>query len=61
LKYWNIEVSCGSRRFNVPLRYRGSRQTGVFGWMMKKSTCKALENELNNLKRLLEEGAGQAG
>lgn len=32
----------------------------LFGWMMKKSSCKALENELNNLKRLLEEGAGQA-
>ena len=32
----------------------------LFGWMMKKSGCKALENELNNLKRLLEEGAGQA-
>ena len=30
------------------------------GWMMKKSTCKAVENELENLKRLLEEGAGQA-
>jgi hypothetical protein len=32
----------------------------LFGWMMDKSACKALENELNNLKRLLEEGAGQA-
>jgi len=32
----------------------------LFGWMMKKSTCKAVQNELNNLKRLLEEGAGQA-
>ena len=32
----------------------------LFGWMMKKSTCKAVQNELNNLKRLMEEGAGQA-
>jgi hypothetical protein len=32
----------------------------LFGWMRKKSACKAVENELNNLKRLLEEGAGQA-
>jgi len=31
----------------------------LFGWMMRKSACKAQENELNNLKRLLEEGAGQ--
>ncbi len=30
----------------------------LFGWMMKKSTCKAVQNELNNLKRLMEEGAG---
>ncbi len=27
----------------------------LFGWMMKKSGCKAAEDELNNLKRLLEE------
>jgi len=26
----------------------------LFGWMMNKSSCKALENELNNLRRLLE-------
>ena len=32
----------------------------LFGWMMKKSACKAQENELNSLKRLLEEGAGQS-
>lgn len=32
----------------------------LFGWMMRKSACKAQENELNSLKRLLEEGAGQA-
>lgn len=31
----------------------------LFGWMMKKSGCKAMENELASLKRLLEEGAGQ--
>ncbi len=31
----------------------------LFGWTMKKASCRALENELNNLKRLLEEGAGQ--
>ncbi len=30
------------------------------GWMMKKSTCKAVESEFGNLKRLLEEGADQA-
>ena len=29
----------------------------LFGWMMKKSSCKAAENELLNLKRLLEERA----
>ena len=32
----------------------------LFGWMMKKSGCDALENELDNLKRLLEAGAAQA-
>jgi hypothetical protein len=32
----------------------------LFGWMMRKSACKALDNELKNLKRLLEEGAGRA-
>jgi len=32
----------------------------LFGWMMNKAGCKALENELNNLKRLLEQGAGPA-
>jgi hypothetical protein len=32
----------------------------LFGWMMNKSACKAQENELNSLKRLLEEGAGQS-
>ena len=26
----------------------------LFGWMMRKSSCKAQENELLNLKRLLE-------
>jgi hypothetical protein len=31
----------------------------LLGWAMRKSSCKATENELNNLKRLLEEGAGQ--
>ncbi|MHC4177313.1 MAG: SRPBCC family protein [Planctomycetota bacterium] len=31
----------------------------LFGWMMKKAGCKALQNELGNLKRLLEEGEGQ--
>ncbi len=30
----------------------------LFGWMMGKSACKALENELGELKRLLEEGRG---
>ncbi len=30
----------------------------LFGRMMNKVGCKALQNELNNLKRLLEEGAG---
>jgi hypothetical protein len=30
----------------------------LFGWMMKKASCKALERELDNLKRLLEEVAG---
>jgi hypothetical protein len=30
----------------------------LFGWMMKKSSCKAAENELLNLKRLLEERSG---
>ncbi|MBC8870946.1 MAG: SRPBCC family protein [Planctomycetes bacterium] len=32
----------------------------LFGWMMKKSTCKAVQNELDNLKRKLEEGAGRS-
>jgi len=32
----------------------------LFGWLMNKSGCKALENELENLKRLLEEGAAQS-
>ena len=32
----------------------------LFGWMMKKGACEATGNELGNLKRLLEEGAGQA-
>jgi hypothetical protein len=27
----------------------------LMGWMMKKSSCDALEKELLNLKRLLEE------
>jgi len=31
----------------------------LFGWMMYKAGCKAQEDELDNLKRLLEEGAGQ--
>jgi hypothetical protein len=31
----------------------------LFGWMMHRSACEAQENELNSLKRLLEEGAGQ--
>ena len=31
----------------------------LFGWLMKRSGCKAQESELNNLKRLLENGAGQ--
>lgn len=31
----------------------------LFGWLMHKSSCKAAENELLNLKRLLEEGAGK--
>lgn len=26
----------------------------LFGWLMKKSSCKALEQELRNLKRLME-------
>ena len=26
----------------------------LFGWLMKKSSCNALEKELSNLKRLLE-------
>ena len=26
----------------------------LFGWMMRKSTCKAVENELDNLKLVLE-------
>lgn len=30
----------------------------LFGWMMRKSGCKAMENELDNLRRLMEEGAG---
>jgi len=29
----------------------------LFGWMMRKSTCKAVEKELANLKRLMEEKA----
>ncbi len=32
----------------------------LFGWMMKKSTCKAVANELNNLKQKLEASVGQA-
>jgi hypothetical protein len=32
----------------------------LFGWMMNKAACKTLEHELSNLKRLLEEGDGQA-
>ena len=28
-----------------------------FGWMMNRSSCNAAENELNNLKRLLEQGS----
>jgi hypothetical protein len=31
----------------------------LFGWMMNKAGCKALEKELTNLNNLLEEGAGQ--
>lgn len=27
----------------------------LFGWMMRKSSCDAQQNELNNLKRLLEQ------
>jgi len=27
----------------------------LFGWLMKKSGCKAMEQELSNLKRILEE------
>ena len=29
------------------------------GWMFRSSGCKAMENELLSLKRLLEDGAGQ--
>jgi len=32
----------------------------LFGWMMNKAACKALQNELDNLKRLLEEGVGRS-
>jgi hypothetical protein len=32
----------------------------LFGWMMNKAGCKALEHELSNLKRLLEGSDGQA-
>ena len=31
----------------------------LFGWMFRTSGCKAMENELLSLKRLLEDGAGQ--
>jgi hypothetical protein len=31
----------------------------LFGWLMKKATCDAVRKELDSLKRLLEEGAGQ--
>jgi hypothetical protein len=31
----------------------------LFGWMFRSSGCKAMENELLSLKRLLEDGAGQ--
>ncbi len=30
----------------------------LFGWLMNKSSCKALENELNSLKRFCEEHPG---
>ncbi len=29
----------------------------LFGWMMRKASCRALQEELDNLKRLLEEQA----
>jgi len=29
----------------------------LFGWAMNKAGCRALQNELDNLKRMLEEGA----
>jgi hypothetical protein len=32
----------------------------LFGWLMSKSACDILQKELENLKRRLEEGAGQA-
>ena len=31
----------------------------LFGWMLRSAGCKAMENELLSLKRLLEYGAGQ--
>ncbi len=31
----------------------------VFGWLFRSSGCKAMENELLSLKRMLEDGAGQ--
>ena len=32
----------------------------LFGWMMNKQGCKAVNNELESLKRHLESGAGHA-
>ena len=32
----------------------------LFGWLMKKSSCDALQNELESLKEKLESGAGVA-
>ncbi len=31
----------------------------LFGWLSRTSGCRAIENELLSLKRLLEDGAGQ--
>lgn len=68
-KYFDIEAEyffedlSGRTRVTQRANVSGKGFTKVmfflFGWMMYKSGCKAQENELNSLKRLLEEQPSQ--
>ena len=62
VEYTFEEISGGTRvTQRSSIKGKGITKMVLFlmGWLMKKSACKAVAAELDNLKRILEERAGE--